>query len=157
MPDTPKPLVNPSPSWMQKLMGGAMSGRTAQNWPELERAWASRQINMPNETAATSRVTNMGPLFRTMNPDAYAVTGPMGNIALNRGLIEKDGQNIDDVLTHELTHVGQGKGGFLRQLYGDSKVETDAIDAEAMRKTIRNDINLPTMKPKLPTKPLLRK
>lgn len=124
-----------------------MAESTKQDWPELNTEWASREVDMPNETSATSRVMPMGSLFKKMNPDAYAVTGPLGTIALNRELIEKDKQNLGDVLTHELTHVKQGKKGFLRQLSGDSEVESEAINREAMRKVNKNDVDLPSSNP----------
>lgn len=143
-PEKGKVQTAPSPSLMQRLMGGVMSDSLSQEWPQLAQSWAGREMAMPNETAKTNRVMTMGPLMKWLNPDAYAVTGPLGTIALNRGLIEKDNQNLNDVLTHELTHVKQGKKGFLRNFYEPSRVEDEAINYEAMHShPMPKDINLP--------------
>lgn len=112
-------------------------------WPELEQALADKESVHPDETKGLRKVFQMGPLFKMMNPDAYAVTGPFGTVAMNRELIEKDKQDVADVLTHELAHVQQGKSGFLRKLYNPSAVEDEAINKEAMRKVIRGDIVIP--------------
>lgn len=136
--------TQPTPSLMQRLFGGVMSNSLSQQWPDLAKSWASHEMSMPQETARTNRVMEMGPLMRWLNPDAYAVTGPLGTIAMNRGLIEKDKQNLDDVLTHELVHVRQGKKGFLRNFYEPSAVEDEAINYEALHsKPKPKDINLP--------------
>lgn len=142
----PQQKVNtqPSPGILRRLLGNVMSDSMGQEWPELASNWASLEQRMPNETAKTNRVMNMGPLMKWMNPDAYAVTGPLGTIALNRGLIDKDKQNLNDVLTHELAHVRQGKKGFLRNIINPSRVENEAIDFEAMHsKPKPKDTNLP--------------
>lgn len=133
-------IVGPSPSIIQKLLGGPIN--IARNWPELEQSLAGRQVEMPNESAKLNLVSEMGPFSRWRYPDASAVTGPFGNIALNRKLIEKEGQNIDDVLVHELTHVGQGKKGFLRKFFNPSAVEEEAVNKEGLRKVRRGDIPL---------------
>ena len=136
--------TQPTPSLMQRLFGGVMSDSLAQQWPDLAKSWASREMQYPEMTSQTNRVFEMGPLMKWLNPDAYAVTGPLGTIAMNRGLIERDNQNIDDVLTHELAHVRQGKKGFLRNYYEPSKVEDEAINFEAMHSRPKpKDINLP--------------
>lgn len=157
--------VKPSPSIIQKLLGRVMSSSTEKSWPELSTEWASRQINMPNETAATNRVMEMDPISKYMYPDAYAVTGPLGTIGLNRKLIEQDKQNLGDVLTHELTHVAQGKReGLFKHVknivtadkdYVSRPYEKEAFDAEQNRKVIRNDIQLPAPK-KIETGPSKR-
>lgn len=123
-------------------MGGVMSDSTAQQWPDLEKAVAGRQIEMPEESAKVNRVMSMGPLFKMLNPDAYAVTGPFKTIALNKDLIEHDKQDVNDVLAHELAHVGQGSRGFLRKFTEPDAVENEAVNREALRKVRRTDIRL---------------
>lgn len=142
MPNQKQVKTEPRPSIIRRIFGGPLSESTAQNWPQLQQQWAGREIEMPEETARVNRIINAGPLFRYFNPDAYAVTGPFGTVALNRPLIEKEGQDLGDVLTHELAHIGQGKKGFLRKFYEPSKVEEEAINREAMRKVRRSDIPL---------------
>lgn len=139
--------TGPSVSLIQRLLGGPMSESTAREWPALQQSMAGRQIEMPNESAQMARVMPMGRFTKMMNPEAYGATGPLGTIALNRELIERDGQNIDDVLSHELHHVGQGPMGLLRQIYGDPNVENSAINREAMRNVRREDIPLPNTGP----------
>lgn len=141
----------PTLSLLQRVFGGPMSESTAKEWPALEASMAGRQNEMPVESAKLGRVMPMGFLSKMMYPDAYAVTGPMGTVAMNRELIEKDKQNIDDVLSHELAHVGQGKMGFLRKFYEPNKVENEAIDREALRNVRREDIPLPNNGPVDPT------
>lgn len=144
----------PTLSILQRIFGGPMSESTAKEWPALEASMAGRQNEMPVESAKMGRVMPMGRLSKMMYPDAYAVTGPMGTIAMNRELIEKDKQNIDDVLTHELAHVGQGKKGFLRKFYEPNKVEDEAVNREALRNVRREDIRLPDNGPVDPTIPI---
>ena len=139
-----KERIGPSPSLIQRLFGGPIN--TVKDWPQLQQSLAGRQIEMPNEAAKLNMISEMGPLSRMRHPDAYAVTGPFGNIALNRKLIETDKQNLDDVMVHELTHVGQGKKGFLGKFINPSKIENDAIDREATRNVRRGDIYLPSVK-----------
>lgn len=141
-----KPAVNtqPSPNLFRRLMGGRVMSSSMENqWPELQKEFVRREFDMPNEAAKTTRIMNMGPIMRWLHPDAYAVTGPLGTVALNRGLIEKEKQNLGDVLTHELVHVGQGKKGFLKNFVNPNDVEREAIDREAMMKRDRRDIHLP--------------
>lgn len=135
-------LANPSPSLLRRILGGPMSEKTKRNWPELEAKWAGREIEMPRESTMTGRVRLMNILERAFNPDAYAKTTMFGNILLNRPEIEGHGQDLSDVLVHELAHIGQGKKGFLRKFYEPSKVEEEAINREAMRKVRRTDIPL---------------
>ena len=139
-----KSLTSPSPSLLRRIIGEPVSNNMRQSWPELERSFAGRELEMPQEASKVSKVINMGPFTRWRNPDAYAVTGPMGSIALNRELIEKEKQNLDDVLVHELAHVGQGKKGFLRKFFNPSAVENEAVNREALRKVRREDIRLPS-------------
>ena len=143
--ENPKPRKQdmPSTSILQRVFGGPMSESTAKEWPALEASMAGRQNEMPVESAKLGRVMPMGRLSKLMYPDAYAVTGPMGTVAMNRELIEKDKQNIDDVLTHELAHVGQGSRGFMRKFYEPNKVEDEAVNREALRNVRREDIRLP--------------
>lgn len=146
--DKQKVDTRPSVSLIRRLFGlDAMSPATAEGWPELQRAWASHEMQRPEETGRTNRVFNMGPLSKFFLPQAYAVTGPFGTIGLNRELIDKDKQSVDDVLAHELAHIKQGKRGFLRNYYEPTAVENEAINAEAMRYRPR-DINLPVEKKK---------
>lgn len=121
--------TGPRPSLLRRILG---SGAESQNWPELELEMARMERQFPNETAK-ARLMQMGPLQRWRTPDAYAATGPMGTIALNRQLIERENQNLGDVLSHELAHVGQGPGGFLRNIIDPSGVENEAINKESMR------------------------
>lgn len=134
--------INPSPSLLRKILGNPVSEGLGNQWPELRQSFAGRELEMPRESAKVTNIGMMGPFSRWMNPDAYAVTGPFGTVRLNRALIDKDKQNIDDVLVHELAHVGQGKKGFLRQMYNPSAVENEAINKEAMRNVRRTDIEL---------------
>lgn len=142
MPKRKEIKVGPKPNLIRRILGSPMSERTKQEWPELEAAYAGREIEMPEETARANRIINMGPFTRFMNPDAYAVTGPFGTIALNRALIEKENQDLSDILIHELSHVGQGKKGFLRNYFNPSEIENEAINREAMRKVRKGDIYL---------------
>jgi hypothetical protein len=135
MPDT-----SPTPNLIQRLFG--LVSPQAQQWPQLNQAVANQGSIQPDLMNKVTRIMQMGPLFKMMNPDAYAVTGPIGTVALNKDLINKDNQNVEDVLAHEMVHVGQGSGGFLRKFYQPSAVENEAVDKEAMRKVIRGDINL---------------
>lgn len=123
------------------------------NWPQLEQSFAGREIEMPKETEATSSVRPMNWYEKNFAaPDADAITWPWGTIALNKDLIEKNKANLDDVLVHELTHVGQNKKGMLDYLKGlyrsaTSSYEADpreqeAFAAEANRRVRRGDISL---------------
>lgn len=143
---------------LRSILGG-LSESSKKKWPDLERSWAAREIDMPRETEDTIHVGEMGPISKILFRNAYGITGPLGNISLNRGAIERDKQNLDDVLTHELTHVGQGsKAGILGNFknimsapkdYNLRPMEKEAFQAEQDRKVIRNDIELePMNKPK---------
>lgn len=155
----------PSKSLLQRLLGGVMSKSTEEGWPELATAWAGREVNMPTEAAGTQRVIEMGPVSRMLFKNAYGVTGPFNTIALNRQAIEQDKQNLDDILTHELTHVGQGqREGLLKKHlksiattassdYLNRPLEQEAFEAEQSRKAIKGDIFLPRPKKKKVTEP----
>lgn len=134
------------PSFLRRLLdmvGVDNLGQSyKESWPELQKQWTNMEMEFPNETQKVPRVHEAGPIFKFFNPDAYAVTGPFGNIALNRDLIEKEGQNLDSVLAHELGHVEQGKKGYLRQFYDRDKLEEEAINKEAFRKRRTRDIHL---------------
>lgn len=127
----------------------------AGDWPELHQSWAGREIEMPKETAATRKVRPMNWYEKYWAaPDADAVTWPyLGTIALNRDLIEKNKQNLGDVLVHELTHVGQNRNtsilDFLKRMipggsgsYYEDPRETQAFEAERKRPVRRHDIEL---------------
>lgn len=135
-------VVAPSPSFLRRIIGEPLSAKTAQGWPELEKSWAGRQIEMPNESAKVTNIGEMGMLSKLRYPNAYAATGPFGTVKLNRELIDREKADIDDVLVHELAHVGQGPMGFVNQLFGSAKPENDAINREAFRKVRKTDINL---------------
>lgn len=135
--------VNPSPRLLRKILGNPQS---IKDWPELDSKWAGREIEMPDEAGKVNRIMPMNFLTKFMNPDAYASTSPFGTISLNRELIEKDKQDLGDVLAHEMAHVGQGKSGFLRKFYEPNKVENEAIDKEALRKVRKGNIHLRTPK-----------
>lgn len=133
--------TEPNPSLLHRMFGG-LSNSSAKQWPELEQAWHGREIEMPKETARTGIVRPMNIIERAMNPDAYAKTSMFGNIALNRPMIEGHNQNLSDVLVHELTHVGQGKSGFLKKYLNPSAVENEAVNKEGLRNVRRTDIEL---------------
>lgn len=111
-------------------------------WPELAKQWAGRQVERPDLAAKVGGISEMGLFSKWMNPDAYGSTSPFGHISLNRDLIEKDKQDLGDVLIHEMTHVGQGQKGFLRKYYEPNKVENEAVNAEGLRKVRKTDIPL---------------
>lgn len=130
-----------------------MSDKTAQEWPDLQRSWAGREIEMPNETMATNRVRPSNFIERALMPNAQAVTYPWGTIALNRKSIEDTQSDLGDVLAHELTHIGQNrKSGMLGGIwdnfrqrgsnYGAKDYEQEALEAESQRKVRRFDIPL---------------
>lgn len=135
-------MAEPSSSFLRMLLGGPLSSNLRKSWPELEQSWAGREIEMPEEAADVNKIAEMNWLQKRMYPDTYGVTSPFGTIGLNRELIEKDKQNLGDVLVHELAHVGQGKGGFLRKFYEPNKLEDEAVNREALRNVRREDIPL---------------
>lgn len=130
-------------SLIRRLFGDPVSDDTEAAIPGIRAAWMARQIERPDLEESVNSIRPMSAWNRYFNPDAYAVTSPFGGIQLNKELIGHDKQDINDVLIHEMTHAKQGKGGFLRKLYNPSSVEDEAINAEAMRKVRKTDINLP--------------
>jgi hypothetical protein len=103
------------------------------DWPAAEKSWVGRSVEYPEDAKRVRRVAEMGPFSRFRYKDAYAATGPFGTIYLNRPLIEKENADLDSIFSHELTHAGQGLGGFWRSLIGDKSVENEAINREAFR------------------------
>ena len=99
--------VDPSAKFFSKR--SPISEETQTEWPELAKAWASREINMPYETSRASSVGPMNWLERFLFKDALATASPFGGISLNRPFIEsiQGGVDLNDILTHELTHVTQ--------------------------------------------------
>lgn len=138
----PKPPAAPKPSLLRRIFGDPISAATDRAWPELRGAFAGRQIERPDLEGNVTSVKPMGFFNKWRYPDAYAVTNPFGGIQLNRELIEKDKQDLNDVLIHEMTHAGQGAKGFLRKFYNPNPDEYAAINAEALRKVRKGDIPL---------------
>jgi hypothetical protein len=104
---------------------------SSQNWPQLDTAWAGREIEMPKETAAANKVRPMNWYEKNFAaPDADAITWPWGTIALNRDVIEKNKQDLGTVLAHELTHVKQNQGGLLNTLKGLYRSANSSYDAD---------------------------
>lgn len=133
----------PSPNIIQKILGDNLISSGLKNkYPEIEGAFMGRQIEMPREANAVTRISEMGPWGRMMSPNAYASTGPFGNIALNMDMIKQDKQDVNDVLAHEMTHARQGMMGHIKSLFGSRAPEDEAINKESMRKVRRTDIQL---------------
>lgn len=129
-------------SIIRRIFGDPVSDSTEKSIPGIRAAWTGRQVERPDLEGSVNSIKPMGMFNRWRYPDAYAVTSPFGGIQLNKSLIEKEGQDINDVLIHEMTHAKQGGGGFLRKFYNPSSVENEAINAEAMRKVRKTDIPL---------------
>lgn len=129
-------------SLIRRIFGDPVSDDTERAMPGIRAAWSGRQIERPDLEGSVNSIKPMGMLNRWRYPDAYAVTSPFGGIQLNKSLIDKEGQDINDVLIHEMTHAKQGKSGFLRKLYNPNPVENEAINAEALRKVRKTDIHL---------------
>lgn len=159
MPQPPKKQVDtqPTPGLMRRLFGGPVSESTAAAWPELEKSWAGREIEMPSETAATHKVRPMNWYEKyAVGPSGRAIAWPWGTIALDREGIEREKMDLDDLLVHELTHVGQvkksGLAKHLKETIGASPeylarpYEQEAFEAEASRNVRRTDIPLPTQR-----------
>ena len=132
----------PKQSFLRRLLGDPISASTDKAWPELRGHFAGREIERPDLAGNVTSVKPMGMFNRWRYPDAYAVTNPFGGIQLNKALIDKEGSDINDILIHEMTHAGQGAGGFLRKLYNPSTDENAAINAEALRKVRKGNIEL---------------
>jgi len=132
----------PKQSLLRRLFGDPVSDATEQSMPGIRAAWTGRQIERPDLEGSVNSIKPMGIINRWRYPDAYAVTSPFGGISLNKELIQSEGQDLNDVLIHEMTHANQGGGGFLRKFYNPSRDENEAINAEAMRKVRKTDIPL---------------
>ena len=132
----------PNQSLLRRLFGDPISTSTDKAWPELRGAFAGRQIERPDLEGNVTSVRPMGMFNKWRYPDAYAVTNPFGGIQLNKDLIKSEKQDLNDVLIHEMTHAGQGMGGFLRKFYNPNPDEYAAINAESMRKVRKGDIEL---------------
>ena len=128
---------------IRRIFGDPISQSTDKAWPELRQVWSGRQIERPDLEGHVSSIKPMGIFNKWRYPDAYAVTNPFGGIQLNKELIQSEGQDLSDVLIHEMTHANQGSGGFLRKFYNPGKDENEAINNEALRKVRKTDINLP--------------
>lgn len=133
---------NNKQSLLRRLFGEPLSEKTGEKWPQLAKSWMGRQVERPDLEGAVTSVGKMGMFNKWRYPDAYAVTNPFGGIQLNRELIEKEKQDVDDILIHEMTHANQGAGGFLRKFYNPSKDEDEAVNAESLRKVRKTDIPL---------------
>ena len=105
----PNQVVNtqPTPGLLRRLFGGGPSEQISQEWPQLAQAWATRSAEMPNETGLAGSVRPMNMYEKFASGGAHAITWPWGSIALNRDSISQDNVNLPQLLTHELTHVGQ--------------------------------------------------
>ena len=114
MPDNSKSLdTSPSNSIIDRILGRTPSD------PEFDKRMAlAKQVmtqEMPSEmTAANIQPMGMfgkisGRLSQVIKGnEPNAVTGPSGGISYNPSTMSKMSQNdIEDVLAHELTHVGQ--------------------------------------------------
>jgi len=134
--------TGPSPGLLRRLLGDPISESTSTRWPALAKAWGGRQIEMPRESAKVTNIGEMGPFTKWRNPEAYAVTGPFGTMRFNRELIEKNKQDLNDVMVHELAHVGQGPLGYLKGIFDPNAQELEPITREAMRKVRKTDISL---------------
>ena len=125
---------------------------------------ATAQIQMPREAAGAS-VKPMNRLEELLLPQAAAITWPWGRVAMNQPVIEQAGLDPGDVMTHELTHVGQQqKEGMLRTLlksltaspdYLARPYEQEALMAEQIRPIRRTDIALPD--PNAPVRQALKR
>ena len=131
-----------------------MKRKDADAWPEMEAAWAGRQIEMPEEAKAVRKLRPMSWMDRlVVPPGALAATYPWNTIIYDKDAIQRDKMPLDDLLVHELTHVGQGqKEGLIGMLmkiisadpeYMNRDYEQEAFKAEGARKVRRGDIALP--------------
>lgn len=156
----------PTPGLLRRIFGGPISESTQEEWPELASAWAQQEFAMPSETTWTNRVRPFNFIEKWLNPQADAIQWPWGTIAINKPLVERDKQDLGDVLTHELTHVGQTKrggwGDFISRMrekdipYYRRPSEMAAFEAEKKRKK-PTDIHLPPPGKTGPTSEKLRK
>jgi hypothetical protein len=135
-------MVAPSPNIVQRIMGGVMSNRMMDKYPEVAGAYNTRSLEAPQDAANTRRIGEMGWLKRKLTGDAYGSTSPFGTIELNMDAIRRDKQDVGDVLAHEMAHAGQGMMGHIRQMFGSREPEDKAISAEVLRKVRKTDIPL---------------
>jgi hypothetical protein len=133
--------VMPQEGIVPRMFGGVMSNRMATKYPEVEASFAGRSIEFPENAAKVNRIGEMGWLKRKLTGDAYGSTSPLGTIELNMPAIRRDGQDLNDVLSHEMAHAGQGLTGFLKSFYSPEP-EHKAINAEVLRKVRKTDIPL---------------
>jgi len=145
-PSKKKSPVSNKPSLLRRIFGEPVSEDTAKDWPELQRSWVGRQIERPDLERNVTSIKPFGIMDYWKNPNAYASTGPLGGIRLNRERIETEGQDLNDVLVHEMTHAKQGPMGFLKRMFNPGAVENEAINNEALRKVKRKDVELRTPK-----------
>jgi hypothetical protein len=149
-----KSYGTPSPNLLRKLLNlSAMTEEDTKQWPELATAWAGREIEMPEEAAATKSVRPMNWLEeKTVGRDAAGLTWPWGTIALNKKNIEP-GQDLGEVLAHELVHVGQNanplnllKNAYhtITKGYGSQPREEEAFERTNYRPVRTKDIVLPS-------------
>ena len=146
-----KSYADPSPNIMRRVLGiPAMSDDTTTEWPELANAWAGREIELPQEAAATKAVRPMNSFEKFISGDAAGLTWPWKTIAVNRDVVENEGMDLGDVLAHELIHVGQNSlGGLLRNAYsnvskkyGNQPREIEAFEYGSSRPVRTKDIHL---------------
>lgn len=146
-------ISSPSTSWRQAIFGDPLSQKNAEAWPELAKSWAGRQHEMPNESKGVGKLKPMNWLERKIyGPTTQGITYPWGTVAINRENVEANKVNLDDLLVHELTHIGQGQreGMFGMFSKGGSKdmpdYEQEAFDAANTRfkRNRLTDIALPT-------------
>ena len=147
-------------SLIRKIFGGdALSESNSEQWPQLAASWAGRQHEMPDEVQGVSNLRPMNIFERYFfGPTVNAATYPWGSIALNRENIEKNKVNMDNLLVHELTHVGQGqREGIAKSMITGGSMdmpdyEAEAYDAENNRykKNRLTDIKLPNSNPTTP-------
>lgn len=136
------------------------------DWPELDnfalpRVWAE----MPTEAASMAKnnrkVRPMNWLEKEVFGGASAITHPNGTIVYNRDNAEAAAIRPEDLLAHELTHVGQidKRGGVFAQIvkqlidastpYLDRQDEIDAYAKEnekAYHRRRLKDVDLPREK-----------
>ena len=138
----PQTEQKPKQSLLRRLFGDPISESTDKAWPELRAAWSGRQIERPDLEGNVTSIRPMPFWNKWRYPDAYATMDSFGRMQINRELVDKEKQDINDVLIHEMTHANQGMSGFLRRLYNPSANENEAINAEALRKVRKTDIPL---------------
>lgn len=148
-----KSYSKPKPNRMRQLYNrSAMSEQDTKDYPELASAWAGREIEMPDEAAATKSVRPMNWLERnTVGADAAGLTWPWGTIAINPDVVKRDKMDLGEVLAHELVHVGQYSNplNILRNAYkkytkgyADQPSELEAFEHTARRPVRTKDIPL---------------